>query len=85
MKTIRTSVDHDAFRQDVLNVLAKHGSKLNAEEMLALLANMTGQMAAMMDQRKFTPQQVTNLIAENLQYGNKAVVDKLQNVKGPMQ
>lgn len=85
MKTIRTSVDHEAFRQDVLNVLAKHGSKLNAEEMLALLANMTGQMAAMMDQRKFTPQQVTDLIAENLQYGNKAVVSKLQNVKGPMQ
>lgn len=85
MKTIRTSEDHEAFRQDVLNVLAKHGSKLNAEEMLALLANMTGQMAAMMDQRKFTPQQVTELIAENLQNGNKAVVSKLQKTKGPMQ
>ena len=85
MKTIRTSVDHDAFRQDVLDVLAKHGSKLNAEEMLALLANMTGQMAAMMDRRKFTPKQVIDLISENLQYGNKVVVDKLQNVKGPIQ
>lgn len=85
MKTVPTSVDHDAFRQDVLNVLAKHGSKLSAEEMLALLANMTGQMAAMMDQRKFTPQQVTDLIAENLQHGNKAVVNKLQKAKGPMQ
>lgn len=53
--------------------------------MLALMANMTGQMAAMMDQRKFTPQQVTNLIAENLQYGNKAVVNKLQKARGPMQ
>lgn len=85
MKTILTGVDHDAFHQDVLDVLAKHGSKLNAEEMLALLANMTGQMAAMMDQRKFTPKQVTDLIAENLQYGNKAVVNKLQKTRGPMQ
>ena len=85
MKTIRTGVDHDAFRQDVLNVLAKHGSQLDAEEMLALLANMTGQMAAMMDQRKFTPKQVKDLIAENLQYGNKAVVDKLRKARGPIQ
>ena len=78
-------MDHDAFRQDVLNVLAKHGSKLNAEEMLALIANMTGQAAAMMDQRKFTSKQVTDLIAENIQNGNKAVVNKLQRTKGPMQ
>ena len=63
----------------------KHGSKLNAEEMLALTANMTGQMAAMMDQRRFTPKQVTDLIIENLQYGNKAVVNKLQETRGPMQ
>lgn len=84
-RPISTGVDHDALRRDVLDILAKHGKNLSAEEMLALLANMTGQMAAMMDQRRFTPKQVAELIHENIRYGNQAVADQLKKARGPIQ
>lgn len=85
MKAVITGVDHDAFREEVTELLRKHGEKLDQQELLALLSQMVGQMVAVMDQRRFTPAGCFAIIKANIEAGNKGLVDSLLKSKGRMQ
>lgn len=77
MKLSPASELHKTLRLELLEVLRKYTGKLDSSEMLALSAYMVGQILAMQDQRKMTPAMGMNLIASNIELGNKHAIDSL--------
>ena len=63
-----------AFRNDVVEVMRKH-KDLRAVEMLAMASHVVGQIVAMQDQRNVTPQVAMEIVARNLEQGNKDALD----------
>lgn len=76
MKTRQPTVDHEAFRNDMIAVMNKHAGSLDASDMMALAAYTTGQIMAMQDARKWTPALAMEIIAKNIEAGNaQAIAD----------
>jgi hypothetical protein len=82
MKNVRARREHEVAFADLLALLAKHADKIDAEEMLAIAANMLGKLVAMQDQRKMTREKAMNLIVENIEVGNQQAIEDLMNSKG---
>lgn len=67
-----TNETHEAAYQDMIAALAKHG--LSGMEMLAVASNLVGKLVAMQDQRKITPAQALEIVAKNVEEGNKRAI-----------
>lgn len=74
--------EHEVAYQDICALLNKHAGKLDAIEMLAVAANMLGKLVAMQDQRKFTPAAVMEVVAQNIESGNRQVLAQLTQSRG---
>ena len=85
IKAIRAKPEHEVAYQDLVALVSKHADKMTAMEILAVAANMVGKLAAMQDQRKMTPEAVMELIAQNVEVGNKTVIDELAKSEGTRQ
>ena len=68
--------------QDIVALVRKHGEHLSAVEMLAIAANMLGKLCAMQDQRSLTPAMVMEIVAQNVEEGNRQAVANIQQSKG---
>jgi len=76
MKTKEPTVDHVAFRDDLLDLMNRYAGALDASEMMALCAYTTGQILAMQDALKWTPAAAMEIIAKNIEAGNaQAIAD----------
>lgn len=73
---------HEELYQDLCKVLAKHSGGMTSLEMLAVAANMVGKILAMQDQTAVTVSSAMEVIAKNIEYGNRTVVDGLRS--GPV-
>jgi hypothetical protein len=73
-KTVLPKEQHHNFRNEVINLLKKYAGRLDASEMLALCAHLTGQMIALQDQRKLTPAEAMELVGKNIEKGNQEAV-----------
>lgn len=78
----RPTVDHVAFRDDAIALLRKHAGHLQAVEMLALAAHLTGQIVAMQDQRTMTGAMAMEVVQNNLQIGNDEACAQLGHPEG---
>lgn len=68
--------NHEAFRNDLLAIMDKHAGNLDGSEMMALAAYTTGQIMAMQDARKWTPEMALEIVAKNIEAGNtQAIAD----------
>lgn len=76
-----TKPEHEVAYQDLISLLAKYAGELTAYEMLAVAANVVGKLVALQDQREVTVAEAMEVIARNVAYGNKQVVDRL--ARGP--
>lgn len=74
--------DMEAFRNDLIAVLNKHAGSLDASEMLALTAYTTGQIMAMQDVRKWTPELALKLVGDNIEAGNAQAIADAQKWMG---
>jgi len=74
--------EHEVAYQDICKLVSTHAGKLSARELLAVAANMLGKLVAMQDQRMMTPAVAMEIVAQNLQHGNKMVVEQLLQTKG---
>lgn len=81
-RVIEPETRHKAFRDDMIDVVKKHGDDLSGEEMLALSAHFVGQMIAMQDQRTMTPARAMEIVAGNIEIGNKEVFDGVLSSEG---
>ena len=53
-----------------------------ARELLAVAANLVGKLVAMQDQRTMTPAEAMEIVAMNIEHGNKQVLDQLAASRG---
>jgi hypothetical protein len=68
-----------AARTDVLATLKKHQEKLTAEEILAVMAHLVGQIIAFQDQHKITREAALSLVIANIEAGNAEAIASLYN------
>lgn len=74
--------EHEVLYQELLKLVNKHARKLDALEMLAVASNMLGKMVAMQDQRTVSPAMAMEVVAQNIEQGNKQVLDQLTGSRG---
>lgn len=74
--------EHEVTYQELIALVNKHAGHLSALEMLAVASNMLGKLVAMQDQRTTTPAQAMEVVAQNIEHGNKQVLDQLLQSKG---
>jgi hypothetical protein len=68
--------EHEIAYQDMVALLRRHVA-IPPIEMLAIAANMVGKLVAMQDQRAVTPAQAMKVVADNLEAGNRQVIEEL--------
>lgn len=74
--------EHEVAYQDMVALMRRHADKLTALELLAVGANMVGKLVALQDQRTTSPEMAMEVVARNIEQGNKAVLDQLAGSKG---
>jgi len=74
--------EHEVAYQDICSLVNKHADKMSALELLAVAANMLGKLVALQDQRTTTPSQAMEVVAQNIEFGNRQVLDQLQQTQG---
>ena len=79
MKTVDPSARHVALRDAVMNLLKAELAKgdMPSDEVLALMSYVVGQLVAMQDQRRYTPDAAMDLVNVNLLRGNADAVSAL--------
>jgi len=77
MSIQQSAAKHETFYQEIIRLLNKHAGHLDAIEMLAIAANMVGKMIAMQDQRKYQSVEIMNLVARNIEEGNRQAIAEL--------
>ncbi len=82
MKVVQPTEGLVNFRNASLALLKEHTGNLDSSEMLAVAAQMIGQMIAMMDQRKWTSDAIMALLIANIEAGNRSVLDAISDTKG---
>jgi len=83
MKSFMANEHHNKLKDDLAAVLKKHGEHLSPQEILAIAAQVVGMIVALQDQRTMTPDMAMELVARNIQSGNKAAIEQsLGEVKG---
>jgi hypothetical protein len=65
---------HQAFRDDMLAVVKKHGEVLNKLEMLVLVSHLVGQLVALQDKELITPDHAMEVVRLNIEQGNQEAV-----------
>lgn len=81
IKMIKTNQQHEAFYQDMAAALKKYPD-MPAEEMLAIASNFLGKLMALQDQRRFTQEDVMDIVIGNIEDGNAQMVSQVTDTKG---
>lgn len=73
---------HKQFRSDLIAVMRNY-EDVPAVEALCVVSYLVGQLVALQDQTKFTPEQIMAHVSENIALGNSEAINELfANVKG---
>lgn len=71
-----------AARAAILGAMQQHVGKMDAVEVLAVLAHAVGQCIAMQDQTKHTAEALLALVDSNMEAGNQEMVEQLLRQTG---
>lgn len=77
MSVHKAKREHEVVYQELVALVNRHARHLTATEVLAIAANMVGKLVALQDQRTTTPDMAMAIVAENLQSGNREVLEQL--------
>lgn len=78
----KTSPVHENLKIALVAVLAEYGSKMTAQELLAVTANLVGNLIACQDQRTMTPLVAMEIVTRNIEQGNKNQIGVLMQTMG---
>lgn len=81
MKPVMSKPEHEVAYQDLCALMRKHADKLSSIELLAVAANMVGKLVAFQNQNVITPEMAMEIVAKNIECGNKQAYDELTNVQ----
>lgn len=76
IKTHATRPEHEAFRLELLAVIERY-PQLPAQDLLAVASQLVGQLVAMQDRRKMSPEDAMAVVAANIESANAAVINAL--------
>lgn len=82
MKLVATTDKHEGFRQELIDVFRRRQDTVPSDQMLAIASHFVGQLIALQDQRKVTPQEAMQIVTENLAEGNRSIVQQLLDKTG---
>ena len=82
MKSIAPTAKHTAVRDAILALIREKMVDAPADEILATLSYTVGQLIALQDQRKMTPEMAMQLVASNIEAGNLSVLEGLAKAPG---
>ena len=74
--------EHEIAYQDLVALVRKHAEHLSSMEMLAIASNMLGKLVAMQDQRTVTPAMCMEIVAQNIEEGNRQAVAQVMKSEG---
>lgn len=81
-RTKAATARHEKLRNDLLAILKKEAADMRGDEILAVVCVLVGQLIALQDQRRFTPEMVMKLVSANIEAGNRGVVTELMTAPG---
>lgn len=73
---VEVTTRHEEFRLRMVSVLREFGD-LTAVELLALSSAFVGQIIALQDQNTMDHRRAMNIVATNIELGNKAVIAQM--------
>lgn len=82
MSVRQAAPEHEVAYQDLVALINRHAGKVSAAELLAIAANMIGKLVALQDQRQMTPEMAMQIVSQNLELGNRQVLEQLNRSKG---
>ena len=77
MKVYCTTPEYELAYQDLLALMGRHKDSVAPVEMLAIAANVVGKLMAVQDKRKYTSEQVTQVVTENIEEGNRQAIETI--------
>ena len=81
MKTYPPTPEAIAFMDDLKATLGRH-THLQPMQMLACASQFVGNLIALQDQTKVTPDMAMRLVAANIESGNQQAIIQLVDTKG---
>ena len=69
-----------ASRDKIIDMLRRDFADVPAHELLAMVSYTVGQLVALQDQRRFTPEMAMKIVADNLEAGNQSVIENLREI-----
>ncbi len=82
MKRVEPTSADKALRDDIMALIQRHLTPDTSDRVLAIAAQVVGQCIAMQDQRTMTHQMVWKIVGENIEAGNRDVIETLNYTKG---
>ncbi len=82
MKTHQARPEHEVAYKELAELIGRHGSQISALELLAVAANMVGKLIALQDQRAHSAAEIMELVAQNIELGNRQVIGTLAVPEG---
>ena len=79
---LETNPEIEVAYQDLVRLLNKHAAKIDAQEMLAIAANMLGKLVALQDQRTMTKDMAMEIVIRNLELGNQQAISQMNSPVG---
>lgn len=70
MKSMEPTARHLRIRDNIIDAIRKDMVDMPADEILAVVSYTVGQLVAMQDQRKMTPDMAMQIVADNIEAGN---------------
>jgi hypothetical protein len=82
-KIVKTSPKHEAFYQAVAK--AMKDNDIDHIEAVAVTANILGKLIAYQDQRLYTPEQMMQIVSDNIEAGNRHALEQIMSAEGKPQ
>lgn len=76
---------HNAFSQELIQLLYKYCDEVSAQETLAVAAQVTGKILALQNPLKATADALSELISVNIKFGHYEMVQRLSGDMGEPQ
>lgn len=82
MKRFQPNTADHVLHRDIADLIKRHLTPDTSQRVLAIAAQIVGQVLAMQDQRKMTSEMAMQIVIQNIEIGNQGVIDSLHATKG---
>jgi len=82
-RVIKSSKEEEAFYQALCRTLGTEGRDIHSLRLLAITCQFVGALVANQDHRQWSPEAVMEVVATNIEDGNRRTVELMTRVAKP--